>query len=146
MSEKLFNSFYQAVLVKGYTWVAKCIDLETGYGARIYQWLYFRYKSITDRDTLQLLKKVAPPGTTVIDVGANIGFFTLQACRLPQLHVIAFEPGPKNYQNLQKNITKAGYAEIATAFPIALSSHSGSGHLYLSTLAPTDHKIIGSDT
>jgi len=143
MTGKLFNSFLQACLVKGYGWTAKLVDLEGGFWGEIYQRLYFNYKRWTERDTLQFIKKITQPDSLVIDIGANIGFFTLETCKLPGRRIIAFEPEPKNYRNLLKNISKRGFEKIVSSHRIALSNTSGCGSLYLSTLAPTDHKITG---
>lgn len=46
------------------------------------------------------------PGDVVLDVGANVGFFTLMAAALtgPSGHVVAFEPSPKNATALRANL------------------------------------------
>lgn len=42
---------------------------------------------------------------TVVDVGAHIGFFTIQAAsRVPNGRVIAFEPEPENFRYLEHNV------------------------------------------
>ena len=57
-------------------------------------------------DELKVLKKIIKQGDTVIDVGANIGFYTLFFCSLVGKtgKVIAFEPESKNFDILKKNI------------------------------------------
>ncbi len=57
-------------------------------------------------DELKVLKKIIKKGDTVIDVGANIGFYTLFFCSLVGKtgKVIAFEPESKNFDILKKNI------------------------------------------
>ncbi len=45
----------------------------------------------------------------VVDVGANVGFFTISALfKLKQPRVISFEPMKRNFVQLQKNLEKAG--------------------------------------
>jgi len=45
-------------------------------------------------------------GKTIVDIGANIGFYTLFFAKLvgPKGMVFAFEPEPKNFEILKKNI------------------------------------------
>ena len=46
----------------------------------------------------------------VIDIGANVGFFTISALyKLKHPRVISFEPMKRNFLQLQKNLDKAGY-------------------------------------
>ena len=45
----------------------------------------------------------------VLDIGANVGFFTISALfKLKQPRVISFEPMKRNFVQLQKNLEKAG--------------------------------------
>lgn len=45
----------------------------------------------------------------VLDIGANVGFFTISALfKLKQPRVISFEPMKRNFLQLQKNLEKAG--------------------------------------
>lgn len=55
----------------------------------------------------ELLRKVLKPGMTFVDVGANIGYYTLLAERIigPSGTVIAFEPEPKNFALLSKTVS-----------------------------------------
>jgi FkbM family methyltransferase len=47
-----------------------------------------------------------PPGTKIIDLGANYGSFSLWAAhRWPGSEIIAFEPNPKVFSVLQENIS-----------------------------------------
>ena len=48
---------------------------------------------------------VPKPGWTVVDVGANIGCFTLWAAtHMQRGHLWAFEPMPRTFDYLQRNI------------------------------------------
>lgn len=77
---------------------------------------------------VSLLKK----DMVVVDIGANVGYYTLLAARAvgSSGRVIAFEPEPSNYGLLCKNIRENGYTNI-TAVPSAVSDHSGTGRLFL---------------
>jgi FkbM family methyltransferase len=58
--------------------------------------------------------EIIRPGMTVLDVGANIGVFTLAAARLvgPTGRVIAFEPLPRNHRFLMANLALNGYSHV----------------------------------
>jgi FkbM family methyltransferase len=83
------------------------------------------------------------PGMTFIDVGANMGYFTLQAARLVgnSGRVISIEPAPQNFSLLQRSIDLNGYTNTI-ALPVALSDRDGSAGLQIlgrsteHTLAP----------
>jgi len=62
----------------------------------------------TDKETneLKFLKKIIKKGDYVVDIGANIGYYTLFFASLvgPTGKVFAFEPEPKNFSILKKNV------------------------------------------
>ena len=53
-------------------------------------------------------------GDVVLDVGANVGYFTLIFARLvgPNGKVYAFEPDPDNFALLKKNVEMNGYKNV----------------------------------
>ncbi len=61
---------------------------------------------IHEETTTNLFKKTIKKGDTIVDLGANIGYFTLLAAKLTgrEGKVYSFEPEPKNYNYLLKNI------------------------------------------
>jgi FkbM family methyltransferase len=90
-----------------------------------------------------MIRKHLRPGMTFIDVGANMGYFTLQAARIvgDSGRVVSIEPAPQNFLLLQKSIELSGYSNTI-ALPIALSDRDGSAGLQIlgrsteHTLAP----------
>jgi len=68
---------------------------------------------------------------TVVDIGANIGYYSLIAAKLVGKNgiVYAFEPEPRNYELLCKNIRVNGFSNV---IPIkkAVSYKSGMSKLY----------------
>lgn len=72
------------------------------------------------------------PGMTVLDVGANFGYFTLLAARAVGAKgtVHAFEPEPGNFALLEKNIAANGYADRVHAHRIALSDAASRAELF----------------
>ena len=83
--------------------------------------------------TTQMFKQVVKEGDTVVDIGANIGYFTLLAARLvgKEGKVYAFEPEPRNHEVVLKNIALNGYDNVVPVQK-AVSNVAGVVKLYLS--------------
>lgn len=92
--------------------------------------------------TTQIFKQVVKDGDTVVDVGANIGYFTLLAARLvgKKGKVYAFEPEPRNYEAMLRNIVLNGYDNVF-AVQKAVSNVTGIAKLYLSKIDVGAHTL-----
>jgi len=85
-----------------------------------------------ERVETQLLNALAAKSKTVLDVGANIGVYSIRlALRFPALQIYAFEPIPTSYDYLQRNIALNAVGGRVRAFQYALSDRSGSTTLYI---------------
>ena len=82
--------------------------------------------------TTDMFKDAVNEGDVVLDLGANLGYFSLLASRLvgENGRVYSFEPEPYNYQLLCKNIEINGYQNIS-AYQKAVSDTAGKLKLYL---------------
>jgi len=80
----------------------------------------------------ELFKTQIRQGMTVIDLGADIGYYTLLAAKLVGKNggVFAFEPAPDNYALLTKNIALNGYKNVVPVQK-AVSSENGQLKLFL---------------
>ncbi len=89
-----------------------------------------------------LLKKELRSGQVFVDVGANIGYYTLLAARIvgAEGRVYAFEPDPSNFRLLEKNVRENGYANVVLDRR-AVSNASGAARLYLNRTNKGDHRI-----
>ena len=78
-------------------------------------------------------------GMTVVDVGAHVGLYSLDASALvgPAGKVYAFEPEPRNYKLLLRNIKANGFSNII-ALQKAVSDHPGVISLYVD---PSDSSL-----
>lgn len=81
----------------------------------------------------RVIKKLVKKGDTVLDLGANIGYWT---CLLADLvgetgRVFAFEPSPDNFQLLKKNVEMNGYKNV-TLEQKAVANDNYKTLLYLS--------------
>jgi FkbM family methyltransferase len=83
------------------------------------------------------------PGDTFLDVGANIGYFSLLAARQVGASgaVFAFEPDPLNYALLRASIAANDLATVVRPMRAALAAKDGDGHLHLSEDNLGDHKL-----
>ncbi len=83
--------------------------------------------------TSELFFKLVEPGSTVIDVGANVGYFTLLAAKLAGKEglVLAFEPDPTSFGFLSKSIAKNNFQNVRI-FRECISNIDGQRTLYLS--------------
>jgi FkbM family methyltransferase len=80
------------------------------------------------------LRENLRPGMTFVDIGANVGYFSVLASRLvgPEGAVIAVEPGPANVALLRSNLWRNGCAN-ATVLPIAAHVRRGHAQMVLSS-------------
>jgi FkbM family methyltransferase len=93
----------------------------------------------------KLLRRLLSPGDTFIDVGANVGWFTLLAAHLvgPAGRVVAFEPCPVTRKHLERNVDLNPYRHVLVERS-ALSDRPGAARL-LRVLSGVDgsFSIIG---
>jgi FkbM family methyltransferase len=81
--------------------------------------------------TRTVIERLAMRSDFFIDVGANIGFFSLVAGTLnPQLKLVAFEPNPKMFGLLSEHKRLNGLSTMI-AEPIAVSDSNGTCRLFL---------------
>jgi FkbM family methyltransferase len=82
------------------------------------------------------------PGDVVVDVGANIGYYTVLAGHLvgESGRVYAFEPDPISFEYLSKNVRLNGLRNVVLEQK-AVSNESGTIRLYLADENKGDHRI-----
>jgi FkbM family methyltransferase len=80
----------------------------------------------------RLLDRFVGVGSSVVDVGANIGYNTLHAARLagPKGRVVAIEPTPDNLAVLRSNVATAGLRNVAVE-PVAAGRTRGTRDLFV---------------
>lgn len=90
----------------------------------------------------QLVLEHVPEGGTVLDVGANIGYYTLLFARAvgPKGKVFAFEPDPDTYALLCENIEANGYTNVE-AINAAVSDKMGSLFMNREQSNWGDHRV-----
>jgi FkbM family methyltransferase len=97
--------------------VGRTILRRTAYEPQLTQWLVSGFER--------------EPGGVFVDVGANLGWFTLQAAHLAQVRrVVAVEPDVVNHGLLQANIQANGLGARVDAVACALGSGPGLARLH----------------
>ncbi len=104
--------------------------------------LHLSLFGIYEEFEVSLLPREIYEGNVVIDVGANIGYYTIIFSRLvgDKGVVYAFEPDPVNFEILKKNISLNNCTNVI-AEQKALSNKSGKTSLYISGENRGDHRI-----
>jgi FkbM family methyltransferase len=74
------------------------------------------------------------PDDIVVDIGANIGVFSVYAASLTQNMVYAFEPMPSNVEFLRRNAQSNGLGNIAI-HEVGVDDKTGTARLYQSTIS-----------
>jgi len=77
-------------------------------------------------------------GDVFIDVGANIGYFSMLAAQQKAAIVLAIEPIPKTYEMLNMNIEHNMFANVIQSLNVALGSKSYTAK-FTCALGPKNH-------
>ncbi len=98
-----------------------------------------------ERETSQTLRFFFARSATVIDVGANYGFYSILAALWnPNLRVVAFEPVLPIYQGLEKNVALNHLEARVVCENLALADKSGHATLYLPESKGIDCESTGT--
>ena len=81
--------------------------------------------------TIEWLESIDPE-SVMLDVGANVGMYSIFAAVVRHARVYAFEPESQNYALLCRNIVQNGLAEQVTAYCAALSDSQKFSVIHLS--------------
>lgn len=89
-----------------------------------------------------IVQRALRPGMTVVDVGANVGWYTLLAAKAvgPKGRVIAFEPDPEIAEMLRDNVELNGYDERVRVIVAAAADRTGTERFH----ATRKHRGNGS--
>ena len=101
--------------------------------------VYERYES-------ELFRSKIKPGMAIIDIGANLGYYTAIASHLTGEKglVVAFEPEPNFFKLLSRNISRNNMKNVA-CFELAIAEKNGLTNLYLSNENKGHNSIIRSE-
>lgn len=82
-------------------------------------------------------------GDTVVEAGANVGYFTLLLARLvgPEGRVVSYEPDPELAAILRRNVEVNGYADVVEVREAAVAAESGTATFYRAMKSSGDHRL-----
>lgn len=114
-------------------------------------WMY-----LDDRDSLnlskngiyeiedtQFVREFVKSTDTAVDIGANIGYYTLMMARQAK-HVYAFEPEPTNFEILKKNIDLNGLNDRVTLYQKGAAATADTVSFYLCDFNRGMHRLSKS--
>lgn len=86
-----------------------------------------------ERTFLRLIVEAIPPGGTVLEGGAHLGFITIHAAKAagPSGRVIAFEPNVAVHAPLRENLAANGVLERVALIPKALGDAAGTARFFV---------------
>lgn len=137
------REFLQGGLFRAYRAAVDAGFLKTAVGVRLYESAYSLYKGRLEAPWAGLLRPFVPAGSTAVDVGANIGFFTRRFARWvgPEGRVVAIEPEPANFERLRRRLESSGLGKVVLLHLAAAAEREGEAFLSLNPYHPGDHRL-----
>ena len=91
---------------------------------------------IREPESTKMVKKIIKEGDTVVDIGANIGYYVLMESQLvgEKGKVYAIEPVPDNVNVLKNNIKLNNYANVKV-FQMAIGNMDTTKKMHISSLS-----------
>jgi len=98
--------------------------------------------AVWEEKQTELLLAQLEPGDTFVDVGANLGYYTVLAAKKVGAtgRVFAFEPDPESFALLKRNVARNGLDQVVLENKAAGATH-GTLRLFLSTANRGDHRV-----
>lgn len=144
----MFQSLVRDAAVKLFGLMAALGLQRFGPFNRLFLAAYGFYKRHVEAGPIDRLQEFVPPGSLVIDVGANVGFFSLRFAKWVGVNgrVIAIEPEERNCANLASAIEREGVAHRVDVRKAVAAAAPGQMRLEINPLHPADHKLSRDGT
>jgi FkbM family methyltransferase len=106
-------------------------------------WEDLAFRGVFETGTSRLMAKVLRKTDCVLDIGANLGWYTLiMASAVSDGQCHAFEPHPKLFQRLERHLELNGSPKNVRANQLALGDQNGAVDLYSFTELGLGHSSI----
>lgn len=93
----------------------------------------------------EIVKTHVKKNDVVVDVGANIGYYTLLMAK-NDAFVHSYEPEPNNFGLLEKNVILNNFSSNVTLYNKAVSDFIGHSKLSLSDISTGQHKLSNNSS
>jgi FkbM family methyltransferase len=115
---------------------------------KIFLPLYSAYKTYFEAGPVDRLQEFVPPGSLVIDVGANVGFFSVRFANWvgDSGKVISIEPEDRNCHILLAALGRRGLSNRVHLLKAVAAAAAGTMFLEINPLHPADHKLSRDGT
>jgi FkbM family methyltransferase len=132
-----------ASLLSLYERASKTGLLDNRPARRAFESAYLGYKLLIEAGPVGHLQSVVVPGSTVIDAGANIGFFALRFGRWvgPGGRVVAIEPERRNMATLHRRVRRARLESVVECVHAAAADRPGELRLAVDLAHPGGHRL-----
>ncbi len=138
----MFEKLVRNSALKVYGWATMLGVHRLPVFERVFLALYDAYKDHFEAGPIDRLREFAPAGSIVLDVGANVGFFTLRFARwVGDGEVIAIEPEEKNFRTLVAALDREGLRNKVRALKAVATACAGTSRLEINPVHPADHKL-----
>ncbi len=139
----MWSSLLQRGLLRAYAALSSTGVLKTRPAERVFLFLYHQYKQRLEAPYLAALRPFVRAGTTVVDVGANIGFFTLPFMEWvgSDGRVVAIEPEPVNCRRLREAVARSVTAGSAMVVEAVAQESAGTAFLAVDAVHPGNHHL-----
>ena len=135
--------FLQKLLLYVYAVAYNSGILSTHIGNAVFETSYHFYKDWLEAKTVNQLRAWVEPNSTVIDVGANAGFFSRRFAKWLNGagNVIAIEPEAQNICRLNRLVSKEKNGDQIDIIQAVAADMVGELKLAVNPIHPGDHKI-----
>jgi FkbM family methyltransferase len=104
------------------------------------------YRGEYDPELLSLVLTLLDPGTCFLDIGANVGFYSVAVARFLKRtaaggRVVAFEPVESNYRRLVENMLANDLLDCSQIYQLGLSNRTGNA-----TMTLREDFVLGGET
>lgn len=103
------------------------------------------YCGLHDFDDMCLVLHLLRPGDLLLDIGANVGSYTVLAGGAVGARCMSFEPSPESFQRLRSNVLLNDLSPRVTLFRMALGNENGCTS-FTTGLDTVNHVSVGGET
>jgi len=137
------GTWIQQIGLTGYALLTRTGIMRLPVLRRAFHSAYEFYKLRFEAPSVDGLRGLVPEGSLVVDVGANIGFFTLRFADWVGTtgRVIAVEPDLENFEALTRRVAGSGLGLRVHCHQAVAASAPGMLNLRRNELHPGDHRI-----